>query len=53
MIASIFLLFVAAGIIFGSIIFGFGNVGAALVALAGVSLLIWIASALFSLRQTA
>ncbi|NNE88451.1 MAG: hypothetical protein HKN27_10280 [Silicimonas sp.] len=52
MIASIFLLFVAAGIIFGSIIYGFGHLGAVLLALAGIGLLAWIVFALFSRRQT-
>jgi hypothetical protein len=53
MIASIFLLFVAAGICFGSLIFGFGSFGIALIALSGASLLIWSASAYLSRTPTA
>lgn len=39
MITSIFLLFVAAGIVIGSFVFGFGGSGVILLALAGLSIL--------------
>lgn len=39
MIASIFLLFVAAGIVVGSFVFGFGGLGVILATLAGLSFL--------------
>lgn len=51
MIASIFLMFVAAGMVVASFVFGFGGVGAILVAFSGLSLLTVLVGYAVSLRH--